>query len=185
MKRLVVEWSGPAIKGRAVNVLHFMDDTVDPAQDAFNAYTIAAGLLPNTTTITIPGGGDLLENSTGELIDVWSAPGGSHTVSSTGGGSAAGGVGACATWLTSGIERGHRVRGRTFFVPLIADSFDGDGTLTPTAMNLLNNWAASLAGSSLAVWHRPTAKGAADGNLYPVGGYRVRDKVAFLSSRRD
>ena len=186
LNRVVVQWDGPAVVGAAVNVLHFAGDVGPPDPSAIKAaYDNLSTILPGTSTIVTPSSGDVIEDTTGELLDVWSAPGGGTTVGGAGG-TVAGGVGACVTWLTGGIINGRRLRGRTFLVPLSSTAYEGDGTLTTTAQTALQGFAEDLIASGpLAVWHRPTGPSVSDGNSYGVIAYRLRDKVAFLSSRRD
>lgn len=187
LNRLIVAWAGPSVVGTAVNVLHFegAEGAVPDVAAVLSAYGLLAGLLPAGVTCTIPNGGDVIEDTTGELVDVWTSTGGG-TVTGTGLAGAAAGVGACITWLTGGIVNGRRLRGRTFIVPLNASLYEGDGTLNTPALTGLNAWAAAMrASGGLAVWHRPTTATSTDGNSYGVLSSRLRDKVAFLSSRRD
>jgi hypothetical protein len=141
--------------------------------------------MPVGQTITVPGTGEVIEDTTGELLDVWTAAGGG-TVVGTAGGVVAGGVGACVSWNTGGIIGGRRLRGRTFLVPLSSTAYESNGTLTSSALTAIGAFANGLMASGpLAVWHRPTSAGGSDGNSYGVISNRIRDKVAFLSSRRD
>lgn len=185
--RVVVEWAGPPVEGRAVNVLHFAGDAgiPDPA-DIKTAYQALLGGIPPNVTLTIPNAGDTIEDTTGTLVDVWSSTGGgtiTGTAASTG---VAAGVGACVGWLTGGIIAGKKLRGRTFIVPIAAGEYEFDGTLNGAEITRLNTFATSLMASGpLAVWHRPTTPGGSDGNSYGVISYKVRDHVAYLSSRRD
>ena len=104
----------------------------------------------------------------------------------TGAVGAAAGVGACVSWLTGGIVGGRRLRGRTFLVPLHNSTYDTDGTFTSGVLTALTAFQTAMrAAGPLAVWHRPTTPGGTDGTSYGVIGARVRDRVAFLSSRRD
>lgn len=185
MKRIVVQWSSPAVKGLAVSVLNFVDGTTDPSKVCMDAWTAAKGSMSTGMTVTVPASGDVLDNSTGRLTDVWTSPTGGGAVTGSTTAPAAAGVGACVTWLTTGIENGRRVRGRTFFVPLPAGAYESDGTLLAAQMTLLSAWAQNLGSGGLAVFHRPTSKGGSDGNLYPIERFVLRDRVAFLSSRRD
>lgn len=186
LARIVLQWSGAPVVGGGVTVLHFAGDagTPDPAaiKGAFQA--IAAG-MPSSVSITVPDSGDVIEDTTGELVNVWSSTGGG-TFTGTNVGNVAAGVGACITWLTGGIINGKRLRGRTFIVPLSNNSYGTDGTLEPSMLANLETLASGLQASGpLAVWHRPTSAGASDGNSYGVVSHRIRDKVAILTSRRD
>lgn len=188
LHRVVINWTGAQIRGAAVTVLHF-DGSVNPTPPSAGAIGGAfgpfMGQFPTGVSVTFPGSGDTIEDTTGTLVGTWST---GASVTTTGGGiaNAAAGVGAVVTWNTGGIVRGRRLRGRTFLVPLNTNAYDLDGSLSSTAYTALQNFGTALMGvGPLAVWHRPTAPGAADGNSYGVTSFRARDKVAYLSSRRD
>lgn len=191
LNRLVIDWSGPAIVGRAVTVLHFdgSDNAAPPVAAVKAAFEAAKVFIPVGNTLTFPTSGDQITDTTGALSGVWTATGGG-TVTGTGDTLCAAGVGACIGWTTGGIVTGtkgpRKVRGRTFLVPITGAFFDAQGTLSAACLTTLNTLAASLMASGpLAVWHRPTTAGGTDGNSYGVQSYKVRDKVAYLSSRRD
>lgn len=186
LARVVVEWTGGSVVGRAVNVLHYAADGGPPAPAAIlSAYDAVKANLPNNVIVTVPGSGDVIEDTTGELVDVWTAAGGG-TVTGTASPAQAAGVGACITWNTGGIINGRKLRGRTFLVPYSASAYEDNGTLSVNGLLFTNNFAtAMMASGPLAVWHRPTTVGGSDGNSYGAVIARVRDKVAFLSSRRD
>lgn len=191
LNRVVIEWGGTAVVGRAVTVLHYSaSDNVAPPvaaiRTAFNALApdIAAGC-----TIQVPGSGDVIEDTTGALVGSWTAST-PPVVTGSGTFSPAAGVGACVTWNTGGIVPGkkgpRRLRGRTFLVPLSSGAYEPNGTLRDSGLADIQSWASSmLAGGPLAVWHRPNAALGLVGNSYGVQSFKVRDKVAFLSSRRD
>lgn len=186
LNRVLVEWAGPQIQGAAVSVLHYAGD-VGPADPAaiVAAFTTLAPALPLGVTIEVPGSGDVIEDTTGELVDVWTAAGGA-TVNASGGAACAAGVGASIEWITGGIIGGRRLRGRTFLVPLTGTAYDTTGTITGPALGTLDDFGDDmLASGPLAVWHRPTTSGGSDGNSYGVTSFRIRDKVAVLRSRRD
>lgn len=186
LNRMLVQWSGPPVVGGGVSVLHFAGDVGPPSPaNVLSAFSAQTSFWSSSVTITVPGTGDVIEDTTGVLDSVWTASGGG-SVTGTNVAQTAAGAGACVNWLTGGVVGGRRLRGRTFLVPLTVNSYDADGTLTPSALVAIGAWANALMGSSpLAVWHRPSAPGAADGNSYGVVANRVRDKVAFLTSRRD
>lgn len=94
------------------------------------------------------------------------------------------GVGAVVTWRSTLATR--RGRGRTFLVPMPSTSYETDGTLSPSTLTTLQGAATTLVNSSLSdngwalgVWSE------ADGVLRDFVTATVRDRVAFLSSRRD
>jgi hypothetical protein len=191
LHRVVVEWNGPQVVGRSVNVLHFdgTEQAAPPVAAVRSAYAALANRFPSGITITVPGAGDSIESTTGALSGVWSATPPAQVVA-TGGGNAAAGVGVCVGWLTGGIVTGIRgprkLRGRTFLVPLAAANYATDGTIDSVVLGEIQTWGnAMIAAGGLGIWHRPTTAGGSDGNSYGVLTAKVRDKVAYLSSRRD
>lgn len=172
-------------------MLHYdgSNQSAPPVGALLSAFSSGRSVFPSNVSITFPGSGDTIDDTTGDLTGVWSSPDGG-TITGTGAGTAAAGVGACITWTTGGIVPGkkgpRKLRGRTFLVPLFGNCFDSDGTIEPTTLANLRSLADGIMASGpLAVWHRPTSATATDGTSYGVLSNNVRDKVAFLSSRRD
>ena len=185
MKRLIVGWDGPQIVGNAVSVLHFREVDNDIAAGVLTAYQALAPILPTGVTVTVPDNGEFIDEATGDLTGVWTEVGTGGSVPSTATETgAAAGVGACVTWLTGGIVNSHRVRGRTFVVPLRRSAYDATGTLDAPFLDILDDFAAAMVAIPVAVWSRPVA-GGSPGSVWPATSYRLRDKVAYLSSRRD
>lgn len=187
LNRLVLQWTGAQVVGGGVTVLHFegAEGAVPDVAAIKSAVTAIAPLIPQGVTITVPSSGDVIEDTTGVLQDVWSGTGGG-AVAGTAPQQAAAGVGACIGWYTGGIVNGRRLRGRTFIVPLTINAFDVDGTITASSLSGLQGFAnAVIASGGLAVWHRPTNAPPTNGTSYGVLSARVKDKVAILTSRRD
>lgn len=188
LHRVIINWSHSAIKGSAVTVLHYAgdQDTAPPLAALRAAFEAAKSAFPGGLTLEFPNTGDSIEDTTGELVGTWSAPAVANVSGASGTLTAAAGVGACISWNTGGIINGRRLRGRTFLVPLSAAAYQENGTISDTVYPWLTTLAGAIQASGpLAVWHRPSIKGASDGNSYGVTGNRVRDKVAILTSRRD
>lgn len=187
LHRLVVDWAGAGVVGRAVSVLHFSasEGGAPPVANVKAAFETNKLLFPGGMTLTIPNSGDTIDDTTGTLTGVWTGTGGGVVTASGAVGTAAG-VGCCIGWSTGGIVNGRKLRGRTFLAPIARASFDADGTLMSDALLMAQSIANMLQASGpLAVWHRPTTAGGSDGNSYGVVSNKVRDKVAYLSSRRD
>lgn len=153
--------------------------------------------MPVGVTATVESSGDLIDDATGDITGGWSE---AATAQINGGqnGSYAAPAGCCVTWLTGGIVHSHRVRGRTFIVPMVATQFDNDGTLVGAARDQIVASSAAFvvaAAGSLVIWSRPfagtppigtrPANPARPGSSHVVTGSSVRDKVAVLRSRRD
>jgi hypothetical protein len=142
--------------------------------------------LPNNVTITYPPSGDILSETTGIISGTWSATPPANTVG-TGATVYAAPVGVIVHWLTSTIVAGRRLRGKTFFVPVIAQE---TASGVPDAPLVADFQAAAgvLAAISpgLVVWHRPNNPPALNnGSLGAVTGALVPTKFMVLRSRRD
>jgi hypothetical protein len=192
LNRVLITWSGPQVVGGGVTVLHYAGDVgAPPIAGIKSAFSSAAKLIPGGVTLTIPGSGDVINDANGELTGVWSATGGG-TVAGTGSAQCAAGVGAVISWQTGLIWHGRKVRGRTFIVPIAFkdpgsgdEAFDNDGTFGSATLVKIQTLANNLqATGPLAVWSRPTSKGASDGSSGGVVSNRVPDRVSTLRSRR-
>lgn len=154
-------------------------------QAAFKAFWQGlSNHMPTGVFADVPATGDVIEVETGLLNGVWSG-GSQASIQGQIAGAYPAGVGACVTWLTDGIVNGHRVRGRTFVVPLCGANYDANGTLQDATLSLLRGYCSTLlagVGDDFLIWHRP--RGESDGSAHPVTGFRVSDRVSTLRSRR-
>jgi len=107
-------------------------------------------------------------------------------VGGTGGTTYPGGVGAVVFWNTGAINGGHKVKGRTYFVPLSTSAFATDGSLATTLVTNLTNAANTFIASTPAPCVNTRSLGQADrGNAtYVVTSASVKDRTAFLRTRR-
>jgi hypothetical protein len=144
--------------------------------------------LPNVVGIGFPGTVDQLNVVTGALEA-------QHTIAvpaavvGAGAGKFANAVGSCVTWTTSLVINGHRLRGRTFLVPMSSGGYDTDGTIDATfrsrvlaAAEIFRQAAGPV---PLAVWHKPSPASPVVGVAAMVSGARMTDRTAVLRSRRD
>ena len=185
IQRLRVSWSGTGVTGPGVTTFYGVaDGTMAIQVGAAEFFSALDGLIPVGTTLTIPGGGDLLDEATGELEGTWgSAP--TTTINCAGSGNWAAGVGARVAWETGTVRGGRRVRGSTFVVPLTVNSYESNGSLSTTAMGGLNTAVDRMmtqAAANLVVWSRPRPGLA--GAAVPVSRGVVPDRVSWLRSRR-
>ena len=110
------------------------------------------------------------------------------TVVGTGVGTYAAPVGACITWETGLFNsRGHRVRGRSYIVPMNGASMQNDGTLADATVTSLESAGGALIAASplMLVWTRPSTPTSSDGTARTITSARVADRAAVLRSRRD
>lgn len=153
-------------------------------------FTGIAPYLPAVVQVQVENDIEVIEETTGDLVNILSAA----STSAVTGGAASGSpyaapVGAVVTWRTTVVRNNRRIRGRSFLVPLSSTAFENNGTLVSTALTVINNAATALinpAGApDLGVWARPTVPGANDGLWAAVSSFSVPDMGSVLRSRRD
>lgn len=143
-------------------------------------------LVPNSVSLTPSKEVKEFDAATGELVSINTSPAAASTWVGAGGAAFAAPVGAVIGWGTSGVNRGRRVKGRSFIVPLSSGQFEADGTLTSGALASLNTVALdyrSSGGYESVVWSRPRL--GVGGAAFPITSHRVPDMAAVLRSRRD
>lgn len=207
--RVKLRWSGFQ-GGPGYTIFHFSTGTegfhtvteAEAAVDRVDAFAEAIkGMIPYQTALQVESDVENIDPATGEMTTVFSAtPAAAHNATISLGPTFAGPVGMVINWKTAGVREGRRVRGRSFLVPLLSQTFDVNGTATSAALTTVNAAAAPLyAGTSgdvrLGVWARPTAikdvNGEPTGEYNPDGiwhaatAHSVPDMAAVLRSRRD
>jgi hypothetical protein len=180
MERIVVTWTGlSGLPGVSV----FYGDLAGSANaDIKTFFTAIAGLCPLGLTWTIPGNGDLIEDTTGALSGTWVNGAGGGSVAASGAAQHASGVGAYINWRTGAVVSGRRLMGRTFIAPLMNSAYDSSGNIVTGNLTTLQTAASALvtAGSTL-IWHRP---GAGAGSSHQPVSATVPDQVTSLRTRR-
>jgi hypothetical protein len=185
IQRLRCEWVGTAVEGPGLTTFYGEADGTLSIQVAAAAFFDALkGLIPSGTTIRIPQGGDLIDEATGSLTGTWgsSTP---TTVTCSGSGNFAAGVGARVAWETGAIRGGRRVRGSTFVVPLVVGNFEQNGTLSAPALTALGTAITNFlvqAPTQARVWSRP--RPGLPGAAVPIARGIAPDRVSWLRSRR-
>lgn len=181
-------WTGGSI-GTGYTALFGMGTASQAFADGAYAMINAAmgtgvtGAAPSGVTVTPDSFVDILSASTGELSDSQGVTASAPIVGSNSNTYAAP-SGACITWTTAGFIGGHRVRGRTFFVPISSSLYDTNGTLKDSYRTTLLTAANTYRIGSWApcVWHRPIDK--VGGQAWAVSAASVRDRISLLTSRR-
>ena len=149
--------------------------------------------FPTGLTITLPGIGDIIDDTNGELTGTWGPVTSPAIVVGSSSASYAAPAGVSVQWHTTGIVGGRRVKGRTYLVPWASGQTDG----TPSAASLtalstaLGTYLTASAGN-MKVWQRPREASdgpppvtARVGSSWPVDGSQVGDFMSVLRSRRD
>lgn len=185
LQRLRCEWSGTPVTGPGLSTFYGeADGTLSISAAAAAFFGLMRVLIPDGGTITIPNGGDLIDEATGTLVGSWGSSG-STTHDTTGTGRWAAGVGARVVWQTDQVRNGHRVRGSTFVLPLISNAYEDNGTLGGTTVTALEDAVEAFmvqAPTQARVWSRPRPGIA--GAAVPILRGEVPDKVSWLRSRR-
>lgn len=147
--------------------------------------------IPSGTQIQVQGVVDEFDMATGQLTGsqvMTTVP--SVTNSSATPNNYAGGAGFIATWNTSVIFNGHRIKGRTFIVPAVA-CFDVDGSLIGSVIPTIQtagNTLCAAAGPDFSIWSRQYDKSTPPvqigGAIAPADSCTVKDAATALRSRR-
>ena len=140
--------------------------------------------LPTGLSIQYPSSYDVIDDGTGNIVLTNSLTPPANT-GGTGAGNYAGSAGAVVNWLTSDFVAGHRKRGRTFLVPVVAAQMDTAGSLNNTYQQTIQTAGTALIGTSGAnfvVWRQPRPGQAGSSHL--VTACTVPDLAAVLRSRR-
>lgn len=189
--RVTATWTGlPGLPGYSN---FFFDGAATPESltgvrdDIRAAFSAIAAYLPANTVVSTSGEHAILDEGTGALIDYVASAGSVLTVVGTGAGNYSAPSGAVVNWNTQTVNRGRRVRGRTFLVPLVNNAYDPTGNLATPAIVAIQNFAELLIGAgaenTFGVWSRP--ENGAGGVFGAATSYRVPDMAAVLRSRRD
>lgn len=196
--RVTTRWDG-FTGAPGFTVMHFRDFDTEGAvtqaqvQSAHGRVSTFFGAvrtgLPSTARLLVRPEVEIIEDSTGELLDVVAVTGTNVPIAGSSAVNMAGPAGAVINWRTNGIRNGRRIRGRTFLVPLTSAVYQPDGTLDNAFVTTLQNAANALvdrAGTpDLGVYARPSGPGATDGRWVVATSATVPDMVAVLRSRRD
>lgn len=187
IRKVVVTWNGfPGSPGYSVFYSPEATDAVASIKTFFDSLKVQG---PPGLSWAIPFAGDSIQDTNGALASTWTSPDGG-TVTATGAGNYAAGTGAFVRWLTAGVVNRRRVRGHTFFCPIVANSYESNGSLSSSAVTAFSAAAAVLgAASKLVIWARPfdDPTGASphrDGSSHAVIAGQCPDQVTSLRSRR-
>lgn len=175
--------------GPGVNVWHVstasLQDTqanLEEAVDALAAfYTAIRPWYPTGMTVTLGEGMIIDPLGSPEYATDYStkitSSGGSATVTSNL-------LAIVCGWRTSSATRSGR--GRTFIGPLVTQAGEGDGTPAPDTLADIRGAAATLVADSLSAngWAIGVLS-TKQGTFRDITGVTVKDRFAFLSSRRD
>ena len=193
-------WHGPVGGDGFTNL--FFDATSGTGTDALAAVTKSkllfsgvAALIPSAYTLTPHTDVRVLDDATGDLVNIYTVTG-VTAVSGGGGGVFAAPAGGGIDWLTSTVHGSRRMQGRTFLVPLFGSAYDADGSILNAYVTTIATAAEAMrtaSGPAFGVWGRPRAADplhvppitARAGLWGPAVSSRVPDRAFILTSRRD
>ncbi len=160
------------------------DFGVDATPELNTFWAAVKSIFSDETSVTVPSNGDVFDPVTGLLTGAWVGGTTSTNVGTTHSAYVAG-TGAYIKWNTSTVVTGHRDKGKTFIAPILANSFDTNGTLTSGVVTTLQNAANTLAATGkFYVWHRPNPAKGTPGSVALITSATVPDKVTSLATRR-
>jgi len=143
--------------------------------------------LPTGCTVQVQRTYQVLDSTTGRIGSEGTLAANPAAVAGTVAGAYSVVTGAVVNWETGKYnDAGHRIRGRTYLVPL-TNIYDTNGTLNDPSLTLMSGVATAAIGGlgNLIVYSRPTTKGGSDGHVETVVAATIHDKACVLSSRRD
>jgi hypothetical protein len=198
--RVRCAWTG-GITGPGVSTFFF-----DPAATDLTAlkswFNSVSTWIPNTVTITIPANVDQVDETTGNILGGTTLLGNGTAVGSATPAAFSLVSGALVQWYTSDVVNSHRVRGRTFLVPLAGVAYGNTGQVSAGVLSSIitanATFRATTLGGQQRIWARPfkgrlasagpppkPALPARLGSSHIVTSSSVRAAVAVLRSRRD
>jgi hypothetical protein len=155
----------------------------DNVDDVYAYWGLIAQWMPSSWRFAIQPEVQVLNETTGALIRVEATT----PITATSWGTVAeyaGGAGAVSSWTTGAVHGSKQLRGRTFIVPLGSGTYDSSGTIAGATLTTLRTATTNLAAvANFGVWGRPVS--GSGGDWAACTGGAVKDKVAWLSSRRD
>jgi hypothetical protein len=156
-------------------------------------FAAMTGVLPSGSSIKVQRLYQVIDSLTGRITAEANLTADPATVNGTQAAAYAAASGAVVSWETGAFnDLGHRVRGRTYLVPL-TNTYQSNGTLADVNLTAFQAAATAAIGGTggLIVYSRPRKanpeKGIpkADGQVNLVTAATVKDKAAVLRSRRD
>jgi len=180
--RVRAVWSG-FIGAPGVSTFYFVDNATC-VDSLFQFFTAIKSHIPSIVHIQVESSGDTIDSVTGELTGAWVSDPVADIVC-TGNSPHSAPSGLVVDWLTATVTHGHRLRGRTFIVPLSNEEYDPDGTINGGTIASVEGNAADLItaqSASFVIWSRGHGT---DGTTGLVTSAHVPDLAAVLRSRRD
>jgi hypothetical protein len=185
-------WSGFQGAPGYTNMYAISDGDAPAAANALGTrmrafFSACAVMIPTRAHVKVQRAYQVLEATNGHITSEGNLTTDPADVVGGSGLAYSGASGAAINWETGLYNAlGHRVRGRTYLVPL-SNVYEDNGTLASVSIAAIEAAAANLLGGlgGIGVFTRPTTPGGSDGNFRLAVSARVSDKAAILRSRRD
>lgn len=154
-------------------------------QDVYDSYNGCMGFMASGVTVDVPDVVNIINSTTGTLIDVMDSGETYPVLTASGSGAESRASQANLRLNTSDIRDGRIVRGRIFLGPLASTVIGTNGLLTTSAQEDIDDaWSGTTdpLGGRLVVWSRPSS-GASDGAISDVNNIRTQQRPATLRNR--
>lgn len=153
-------------------------------------FQAVASRIPSGITWVPDGFCDVIDEATGTLVSGVSGTTPASTTGSSASARVAVTTAVVVQWLTLGVVRGKRLRGRSFWSPITLSDLDSAGGLSTTARtaydaafsNALLQITTPL---SMVVWSRPNTLKGYVGSAQSVNDVSISTTLGVLRSRRD
>lgn len=153
-------------------------------------------LVPNTVSISLQGDVRLIEDTSGDIVNIFTVSGPAAVGGTGSSTSYSASTGVVIDWLTGVVHGKHLMQGKTFVVPTISTAF-GSGVVSTGALTTFATAAEAMrtaTGPAFGVWGRPRDAKVRPGkpDLPALTGHfataissRIPQKAVVLRSRRD
>ena len=186
MSRIRVPWTG-GVGGAGLSTFYTLDPATGlVAVQAF--FTAIRAYVPIGISWSFYGEGDVINSDDGKITGTWSATG-QAAVNAFGNAAYPAPAGAIIHWNTAAVIDGHKVRGSTFLVPLISSAFDTNGTISGTALGIIQGAAGALVSAvpgNFKVFSRPVIATPSwtdvKGRVHPAVAARIGQSVNMISA---
>lgn len=185
LHRVRATWKG-WLGAPGVSTFYFPSTAAPPIDAVRTFFESIKGILPTGITVQVENTGATIDEATGHLTGTWTAAA-QAVVTATGTGSYLTTTGVMIRWQTQAIHGRRMLAGKTFLVPVTAQTLAADGRVAAIPAQTVRTAATTLVGGGqMAVWGRPSApgKGTLVGSQAPATAAVVTDLPVVLRSRR-
>jgi len=200
LDQVTVRWTYPSGTSGGPGYNIFYGPNLSAHLDSLRVfYQSCAAFLPLNMSLQIIGNGVKVQDTDGIQVGDWTVTAPAAVVSAVTSNVVVKQAGFVVDWRTQGRNwRGHKIIGKTFFVPCAANTFNSAGEIIAANANTINTAATGMLNvmaGTFGVWSRPVHVRGADGKptdeiLHPgvwaqASSSNVPIKMATLRSRRD